>query len=45
MIKTSGTQARRMSRNPADGIRWTAHWLNVKCGIGMGTAQEKVRVA
>ncbi len=28
-----------------DGIRSTAHWLNVRCGIAMGTAHEKVRVA
>jgi hypothetical protein len=29
----------------AGGIRSCAHWLNWKCGISMGTAREKVRVA
>ncbi len=28
-----------------DGIRSTAHWLNVKCGIAMPAAHDKVRVA
>jgi hypothetical protein len=27
------------------GLRSCAHWLNWKCGIGMGAAREKVRVA
>lgn len=27
------------------GAQTTAHWLNWACGIGMGTAREKVRVA
>ena len=29
----------------AAGIRSCAHWLNWKCGISIGTAREKVRVA
>jgi len=29
----------------AAGIRSCAHWLNWKCGLSMGTAREKVRVA
>ena len=28
-----------------DGIRSCAHWLNWKCGIALGAAREKVRVA
>jgi hypothetical protein len=28
-----------------EGIHSCAHWLNWKCGIGMGAAREKVRVA
>ena len=28
-----------------DGLRSCAHWLNWKCGINMGAAREKVRVA
>lgn len=27
------------------GLRSCAHWLNWKCGIGLGAAREKVRVA
>ncbi|MCH7538701.1 MAG: DUF222 domain-containing protein, partial [Proteobacteria bacterium] len=27
------------------GLCSCAHWLNFKCGIGMGAAREKVRVA
>ena len=27
------------------GMCSCAHWLNFKCGIGMGTAREKVRIA
>jgi len=27
------------------GVRSCAHWLNWKCGIGLGAAREKVRVA
>jgi uncharacterized protein DUF222/HNH endonuclease len=27
------------------GVKSCAHWLNWKCGIGLGTAREKVRVA
>src|SRR5687767_2532479 len=27
------------------GVQSCAHWLNWKCGIGMGAAREKVRVA
>lgn len=27
------------------GVKSTAHWLNYKCGIGLGAAREKVRVA
>ena len=27
------------------GIKTPAHWLNYKCGIAMGAAREKVRVA
>ena len=27
------------------GLKSCAHWLNWKCGIGLGTAREKVRVA
>ncbi len=27
------------------GILSCAHWLNWKCGIGMGAARDKVRVA
>lgn len=29
----------------AQGLRSTAHWLNWKCGIDLGAAREKVRVA
>jgi hypothetical protein len=29
----------------AQGLRSCAHWLNWKCGIGLGAAREKVRVA
>jgi hypothetical protein len=28
-----------------EGVHSCAHWLNWKCGIGMGAAREKVRVA
>lgn len=28
-----------------DGLKSCAHWLNWKCGIGIGAAREKVRVA
>jgi len=28
-----------------EGIKSAAHWLNFKCGISMGAAREKVRVA
>ncbi len=28
-----------------EGISSTAHWLNVKCGVDMNSAHEKVRVA
>jgi hypothetical protein len=28
-----------------DGIRSCAHWLNWKCGLGLGAARERVRVA
>ena len=28
-----------------DGIRSCAHWLNWKCGIALGAAREKIRVA
>ena len=27
------------------GVKSCAHWLNWKCGIGLGAAREKVRVA
>ncbi|TVS16974.1 MAG: DUF222 domain-containing protein [Gammaproteobacteria bacterium] len=27
------------------GVKSTAHWLNARCGIAMGAAREKVRVA
>jgi len=27
------------------GVKSTAHWLNYKCGIALGAAREKVRVA
>ena len=27
------------------GLRSCAHWLNFKCGVGLGAAREKVRVA
>ena len=27
------------------GVKSMAHWLNWKCGIGLGAAREKVRVA
>jgi len=27
------------------GLCSCAHWLNFKCGIGMGAAREKLRVA
>jgi hypothetical protein len=29
----------------ARGVKSCAHWLNWKCGIGLGAAREKVRVA
>ena len=29
----------------AQGLRSCAHWLNWKCGIVLGAAREKVRVA
>ncbi|CAN5314488.1 HNH endonuclease signature motif containing protein [soil metagenome] len=35
----------RRGRYGAWGLRSCAHWLNYKCGIGMGAAREKVRVA
>ena len=28
-----------------EGIKSSAHWLNFKCGISMGAAREKIRVA
>src|SRR4249920_1731973 len=27
------------------GVKSCAHWLNWKCGLGLGAAREKVRVA
>lgn len=35
----------RRSGWASDGAQSCAHWLNWKCGIGLGAAREKVRVA
>ncbi|MDD9968839.1 MAG: DUF222 domain-containing protein, partial [Myxococcales bacterium] len=35
----------RTGGNLGDGLKSTAHWLNWKCGIALGAARERVRVA
>ena len=45
MIKLIAQFDERKAWGDGGGVKSCAHWLNWKCGIDMGAAREKVRVA
>ncbi len=45
MIKLIAEFDERRAWGDGGGVKSCAHWLNWKCGIAMGAAREKVRVA